>query len=208
MANNTQTAVTLFSPQNHTHSLTDVSEVGTEQDVRSWFSGTIYVYHANIETTANATGVQYILQARWPTGAGVDEDWVDLIVFQTSTSAAASVSISGAESANATTIEVDADPTGAFTAGTPVHIEDGSVVADSEWGRVSHSTTGPDVVELVDGLTNAKDGADVILTGAETFVADVNLGGVSYVRLIMLHVAATGSDISFKAQMVAVTDIG
>lgn len=208
MADVTQAAHTLAAHQAHTHSVTDVSQTNTEIDVRTFIAGQIYVYHANIETTANATGVEYILQGRWPTGADVNEDWVDLITFQTGVTAAVAAEIAGNEAAGQTSIDVDADPTAAFLRGIDVYVEDKGYVTDGEWGKCSHSVTGtPHTVNLVDGLANAKDSDDTIWTQAEVFSAMVDLSGLSYVRLLMLHTAATGSNIHFKAEMVAFTDI-
>ena len=111
MADNTQANSTLLAHQAHTHSATDVSVVGNSVDVQSWFEAQIYVYHANIEITANATGVTYILQAN-PTVGADDEAWVDLVPFRTGTTASVAAEISGAEVATSTTIEVDADTGG------------------------------------------------------------------------------------------------
>ena len=207
MADYTQAAATLLAHQAHTHAVTDVSQVGTEVDVRTFLSGQVFVYHANIETTANATGVQYKIQGRWSTGANVNEDWIDLMTFQTGEVSAVAAEIAGSEAAGQTSITVDADPTGAFTRGILCYIEDTSVVADGEWNQVDHSVAVTDVF-LIDGLTNAKDAADTIWTKAERFTAKiVDFGGMSYIRAIMLHTAATGSDIHFKAELVSATDI-
>jgi len=208
MADVTQAASTLAAHQAHTHSVTGVHVAGAEVDVRTMIAAMIYVYHANIETTANATGVQYILQGRWSTGGTVNEDWVDLVTFHTGVTAAVATEIAGNEAAGQTSIDVDADPTAAFLRGVDVYVEDKGTLADGEWGKCSHSVTGtPHTVNLVDGLTNAKDASDTIWTQAETFSALVDLSGLSYVRLLMLHTAATGSNIHFKAQMVAYTDL-
>lgn len=207
MADITQVANTLSTHVPHTHSTVDVSQADTEVDVRTYVSGTIYVYHANVETTANATGVQYIIQGRWTTGAAVNEDWIDLVTFQTGTTAAVASEITGNEAGGETSIAVDADPTASFLRGIPVYIEDKGVVADGEWGRCNYSATGADIVHLVDGLTNAKDSADTIWTQAETFCSGpIDLSGISYVRHLMLHTAATGSDIHYKVEMVSFTD--
>lgn len=206
MADITQAASTIFSHQAHTHVITDVSHAGSEVDVRSFLSGMVYIYHANIEVTANATGVKYIIQGRWPTGASVNEDWIDLLTFQTGTTAAVAAEIAGSEAVGQTQITVDSDPTGDFTRGIQCYIEDKSVVADGEWARVDHSVAATDVF-IVDGLTVAKDATDTMWTQAETFAAYLNLEGLSYIRGLMLHAAATGSNIHFKAELVAATDI-
>ncbi len=205
MADNTQAAVTLLSHQAHTHSITDVTAIGADADVRTFLSAGIWVYHANIETTANATGVDYILQGRWSTGATSDEDWVDILTFRTGTTAAVATEIAGTEAAGQTSITVDADPTAAFTRGIKIYIEDKSVAADGEWATVDHSVAVTDVF-IVDGLTNGKDSADTMWTQAESYYTTIGLGGFSYVRMLMQHTAATGSNIHFKAEMVEVTD--
>lgn len=207
MANNTQAAQTLLSHQAHTHSITDVTAIGSDLDVKTSLSAGIYIYHANIETTANATGVEYILQGRWSTGATSDEDWVDILTFQTGVVAAVATEIAGNEAAGQTSITVDADPTAAFTRGIKCYVEDKSVVADGEWAIVDHSVAVTDVF-IVDGLTNAKDASDTMWTQAEMYYTTVGLGGFNFVRMLMQHTAVTGSNIHFKAEMVEVTSFG
>lgn len=207
MATFTQAAQTIFSHQAHTHSITDVSQVGSTLDVKTSLSGRVYFYHANIETTANATGVKYIIQGSWNTTSSVDEDWIDLITFQTGVTAAVATEIAGTEAIGQTQITVDADPTAAFTRGIRCYVEDKGTVADGEWARVDHSVAVTDVF-LVDGLTSAKDSVDTIWTKAEVFSADIpNLSGCNFIRGLMLHTAVTGSNIHFKAELVEVTAI-
>lgn len=209
MSDFTEGEQTLLSHQEHTHSTTDVIQKGTEFDVRTFLSGTWFVHHANIETTANATGVKYVLQGR-PYGSGASDNdigWVDLVTFQTGTTAAVKADISGTEAIGQTAIEVDADPTASFLRGIEVYVHDAGTVADGEWHRCDHSATGADVVTLMDGLTVAKDSSDEIWTRAESFAAMVDLDGVAYVRALMLHTAATGSDIVFKSTLRYCSDI-
>jgi len=205
MANNTQAAQTLLSHQAHTHSITDVTAIGSTLDVKTSLSAGIWVYHANIETTANATGVKYILQGSWNTTSTVNEDWVDIITFQTGTVAAVAAEIAGAEAIGQTQITVDADPTAAFLRGIDIYIEDTGTVTDGEWAKTDHSVAATDVF-IVDGLTVAKDASDTMWTQAEKFYTSVDLGGFQFVRMIMQHTAVTGSNIHFKAEMVEVTD--
>jgi hypothetical protein len=210
MADYTEAETTLLAHQEHTHAITDVFAKGAEYDVRSYLSATLYVCHANIEVTANATGVKYILQGR-PLGSGAGDNdigWADLVTFQTGETAAAKADITGAEAAAQTEIEVDADPTAAFLNGIDIYIHDAGAVADGEWAKCDHSVTGANhYVYLLDGLTNAKDASDEIWTQAELFSALVDLDGIAYVRLIMAHTAATGSDIVFKGTLRVATDV-
>lgn len=208
MADVTQSPATLLSHQLLTNAATaaGLSVVGTEVDVRTWIAARAYLYHALIEAATNSPGVEYKLQGRWSTGASVDEDWVDLLVFTSNTNAGVASEISGSEAAGQTTIAVDADPTATFTPGIEIYIEDTGTLANSEWGRVAISATAADIITLVDGLTNAKDAADTIWSGAQTFQGVVDLSGISWVRMIVQGFDTTGADIHFKAEMVAFTD--
>ncbi len=204
MASNVQAAQTLLAHEVHTHLITDVTAVGSTLDVKTSLLAGIYVYHANIETTANAIGVKYILQASWNTTSSVNEDWVEILTFVTGVTSAVATEIAGTEAIGQTQITVDADPTAAFVRGANIYIEDKGTVADGEWSKVDHSVAATDVF-IVDGLTSAKDAADTMWTQAERFYATVDLGGFQFVRMIMQHTAATGSNIHFKAEMVEVT---
>lgn len=212
MADYTETEYTLLAHQEHTHSTTDTWIIGTEQDVQTQLGGTIYVYHANIETTANATGVKYILQGR-PVhdGAAVHERWTDLVVFQTGTTAAVRAQIVAAgEAAAQTELEVKADPTAAFLSGLDVYMHEAIAVANGEWGKCDYSKSigGPlHYVYVVDGLTGAMVEDDEIWTQAETFATEVDLAGIAYVRAVVNHLAATGSDIVFEVIFRTATDI-
>lgn len=209
MADVTQAASTLLSHQLLTNAATaaGLSVVGSEVDVRTFLSATVYVYHAYIEAAANDPGIEYHLQGRWSTGTTVDEDWITLWTFQAGIAAAVAAEISGTEAAGETTIAVDADPTAAFTPGIEVYIEDTGTVANGEWSRVVLSTTAADIVNIVDGLTNAKDSADTIWTQASTFSGSVDLSGISYVRMIVVNRDGSGADVHFKAEMISFTDI-
>ena len=154
-------------------------------------------------------GVEIVVRhdGRQSVGAAANEDWTDLYTFETGTSPAVAAEISGTEAAGETTIAVDADPTAAFTRGIPVYIQDTGTLTDGEWGRCSHSATAADIVTLMDGLTNAKDATDTIWTQAESMTfSGIDLTGLSYVRMIVIHSAATGSNIEFKATLLSMTD--
>lgn len=205
MSNFTQAAQTIITQQQHIHSITDVSVIGSALNVKTSISGKVWVYHANVETTANATGVQYIIQGSWKDSASLNEDWIDLINFQTGTTAAVAAEIAGTEAAGQKSITVDADPTTAFTRGIKCYVQDAGGANDGEWARVDHSVAVTDVF-LVDGLTRGKDSADTIWTQAEIFTGDLNLDGILYIRGLVLHTAATGSNIQFKMELVEATD--
>lgn len=212
MADYTEDEDTLLAHQEHTHSTTDTWVIGIELDVMSRLAGTLYVYHANIETTANATGVKYILQGRPElTGAADHERWNDLVVLQTGTTAAVRAQIVAAgEAAAQTILEVKADPTVAFLSGIDLYMHEAIAVANGEWGKCDYSRSigGPlHYVHIMDGLTGAMVEDDEIWTQAEVFAAQVDLAGVAYLRAVVNHSAATGSDIVFEMIFRSATDI-
>ena len=209
MADITQAPVVLLAHTGHTFSTTNTAILGDPQDVRSWLSGTCFVYHAAVSTTPIVTpSVRYILQARWDTGGAVNENWIDMITFQTAFSTATTVGINATEPALEKTMSVDADPTGGgMSKGDLVYLQDVNTLADGEWGRCDYSEAAGPTVVLIDGITNQKDEYDVIWGYPETFSGFIDLSGISYVRMIMIHSGDTGPLIEFAAHMIGATDI-
>lgn len=208
MADVTQQDDTLLVHQLLTNAATaaGLSVVGSEVAVSSFVKSSVTVHHAVIEAAANDPGVDYVFQGRKSTSADLDEDWSDLWTFSSGTIASVAAEISGAEAADETTIAVDADPTGPFTLGRIIYIEDTVTVIDGEWARVAISAAGPDIVTIVDGLTNAKDAADTMWSQAEVFNGSFDVTGYHFVRMIVVGRDATGADIHFKAEMTSFTD--
>jgi len=210
MADYTEAEQTLLTQQQHTHSVTDVAVVGTEYDVKTFLAATIWAFHGNIETTANATGVRYILQGRPEIGGATDNDsWVDLVTFQTGTVASVTAAIVAAgEAAGQTELSVKADPTASFVPGILIYVHDVSDPTTGGWYKVDFSATGgTHEVTVIDGLEEALIEDDLLVTEAEVFSGFVDLTGIAYVRGLVLHTAATGSDIEFKMLIRSATDI-
>lgn len=207
MADNTQAVIELIAPTAKAQTAATASglTIGADFDVRTFLSIGIYVYHANVGTTANNIGVQYKIQTRPSVAATADEDWVTIYTFQTGTTAAVATEIAGNEAAGQTSIDVDVDPTGAFTRAIQCYVQDTTTVADSEWAEVDFSVA-VTTVNLVDGLTNAKDAADTIWTQAEVNYSEHSLAHASYIRCIVQHIATTGTNIEFKVEAVELTD--
>ncbi len=197
MADVTQTLSELLAHQLITH---PAIKVGTAVDVLGDLAATIYIYHANIEETANATGVSYLIQINHTSGS--TQDWITVHEVITSTSAAALENLTATEPIGEKVLVVAA--TTGFAALDEVYVEDVNTLADSEWGLVE-LVVGATSVDLVDGLTVAKDTSDNILS-AEKFVRYLDLTGVREVRIVVIHRAATGSNIHFKAEMLRATD--
>jgi hypothetical protein len=183
-----------------------LSLVGAEKDVRTNFSCTVHVYHALVEALANDPALEYHFQVRYSTGTGVDEDWITAWRFVTKTDAAILRDLTATEPADETVIAVSSDPTAIFLPGDYIYIEDTTTLLDSEWARVAIASAAPDVT-LVDGLAVEKDSADDMWTGAEHFIGEFDLTGVSWVRMIVVGKDTGGADIHLKSEMIALTAV-
>ena len=100
----------------------------------------------------------------------------------------------------AETVLVVASTTG-FTANDLLYIQDTTVVADSEWGRCQEIVTDTSI-NLVDGLTNEKDNADVIWNDADLFVAQLDLTAITRIRTVFQHEGAAGANCHIKGLLV------
>ena len=134
-----------------------------------------------------------------------NEDWATVARFRAFSGTYSSTTIDGAESIGATLIETGV--TTGFADGDVVYIRDSGTVADGEWGQAVEVITDTSV-ELWDGLTNAKDAADLIYRPAEVFTCQLDLTAVGRVRVVFHHEGTTGADVHVKAMMVTGDSIG
>ena len=199
MSDFTQSATqTLLAKQAITH---PANVVGSPVDCSTWLAIQIYAWLANIETTANATGVSIAIQVSPETSGN---DWADAVRFTGSITAAVDDELTAVEPAAETVIAI-ASTTG-YTVGQPVYVRDDDNVAQSEWHEVAIIVTNTSIT-LVDGLAYEKAIADTTYSQAQVFTAMILLDGIKRIRAIVEHQAATGSDIHVKVTAVASTDI-
>lgn len=202
MANFTQVESTLLAHQLITHAADGVTVVGAPVDVSSAIAATVQVYHANVEVTANATGIHYSIEGSTSTTG--DESWSELILFISSEVAAVTEDLDAAEPVAETVIAVTV--TTDFEPRDIIYIDDVTAVADGEWHRIASEVSNVSFT-LMDGLTNAKAIGDDIYGPAEIFTAQLNLAGIQRVRAVAQHLAVTGSNVHLKALMTTVTDL-
>jgi len=169
--------------------------VGTEINVNRDVIARVLIQHASTEATANATGVQYLVQIS--SKASGNEDWITIKTFTTGTTLPKLANIAGAEAAGEKTIAVGSAQQVGFAPGSPIYIRDTTVETDSEWGFVDSIPT--DIIDIVDGLARAKDGSDDIINEAELFDLEVDLSGATRLRVLVIDRPATGSDTACKA---------
>lgn len=170
--------------------------VGSELDVSSLFSADVAIYHANIGVTANASGTKYLIQASMV--ASGNEDWVTVASHTTDTKAANKANIAGTEIVGSKLIGVGTGEESGFDTGDVIYLQDTGTLANSEWGMVDDNGTA-DQIDLVDGLTNAKDSADDVFDEAEVVNIHLDLDGIQRIRCVVNHrLSATGSTIHTK----------
>lgn len=200
MADITQSATqTIISHQALTHP--NMLE-GTPVAVATYLSGVITVRIANVETTANATGVMVWIQGSFETSG--DDAWFDLVTFDGSTTAAETEAMTATEPV-AETVMACASTTN-LTVSDLIYLQDASVVADSEWHKIVKVVTNTSIT-IAYGLANEKDSSDFIWTEADVFTAWINCEGLKRVNVLVIHEAATGANLHVLADGVFATDI-
>ena len=200
MADYTQSATqSLLAHQEITH---PANVVGSAVDCSTWLAVQIVAWLANIETTANLTSVNIIIQGSIETSGN---DWFDIMRFSGSTTAAVD-DVFGENEAIGETVIALASTTG-YTVGRLVYIKDATSIATSEWGEVVKIVTNTSIT-LMDGLIVAKVATDdIVYSQAERFSVCVDCSGLKRIRACVLHQSATGSTIRVKCDGVAATDI-
>jgi len=175
---------------------------GTPAAVATYLSGVITVRVANVETTANVTGVMVWVQGSLETSG--DDAWFTLLEFEGSTTAAETEAMTATEPVGETVLACAS--TTNLVVGDLVYIQDASVVADGEWHKIVKVITNTSIT-IDYGLENQKDNSDFIWTEADTFTAYVNCEGLRRVNVLVVHEAATGSNLHILAEAIFATDI-
>jgi len=183
MADYTQANHT-FIAQTHFTAGTTFAEVGTADDVSGYLSGTVYIDHAPIEdATANDPGITYEVQIAGP--AVANGDWTTIATFTASTTASTMETLDG--SSSATTIPVAA--TGDVDVRDHVYLRDDSdgagATSGSEWAQVDYVTDGESFAVLETPTYSYTTGEDVFILGVARWAVDVDLAGVSQLRVVV-----------------------
>lgn len=200
MADITKTAGTvILTHQAITH---PGSAAGGAQSVVNELAATLFLFHASIEAVANTNPGRFLVQASG--SASGDEDWATISTFDVSNGTAATEAMTATEPSSETVLAV-ASTTG-FAALDQLYIQDAGTLADSEWALCEQIVTNTSI-DVIRGITNAKDSSDVIWNNAEIFVATYDLTAISRLEVLFLHEGATGANAHVKALMVLGTEI-
>lgn len=192
--------IVLLSHQLITH---PASVVGSAIDVGDDLAAWIFIDHAYVETTANAIPAEFhILGTPFASG---DEGWKTLVQFDTSTTLAETEALTATEPIAETVLAVAS--TSNLSVGQEIYVQDASVVADGEWHKIENIVSDTSV-DLVHGLTVAKDSSDFIFNQAERFDAYLDLTALARIKVYYVNRAATGSNSHIRATMVRADSIG
>ena len=176
---------------------------GTPVAVATYLSGVITIKIANVETTANATGVMAWIQGSFE--AAGDDAWFDLVRFDGSIVAAETEALSGGGEPQGETVLVVA-ATANLIVGEWIYVQDAGVVADGEWHKIVKVVTNTSIT-IDYGLANAKDDADFIWTEADVFTAYINCEALKRLNVLVVHESATGANLHVLVDGVFATDI-
>lgn len=173
---------------------------GTPVACAAYISGLIVVRIANVETTANATGVMVRIQGSLETSG--DDAWFDLLSFDGSTTAAETEALTATEPVAETAIACAS--TTNLVVDDYIYLQDASVVADGEWHKIVKVTTNTSIT-IDYGLAVQKDSSDFIWTEADVFKVLVDCSGLKRVNVLVVHEAATGSNLHVLAEGIFAT---
>jgi len=200
MADITQSATqTIISHQALTHK--GMLE-GTPVACATYLSGVVTVKIANVEVTANATGAMVWIQGSFETSG--DDAWLDLITFDGTKTAAETEAMTATEPVGETVLACAS--TTNLVVGDWIYVQDASVVGDGEWHKIVKVITNTSIT-IAYGLANEKDSSDFIWTEADVFTAQINCEGLKRINVLVVHEAATGSNLHVLAEGIFATDI-
>lgn len=200
MADFTQAKSTILAHQALTH---PAMLEGTPVSVAGSLSCRITVRVANVEVTANATGVGIWIMASHD--ASGDDTWDRIGELIGSTTAAETEAMTATEPVTEMVLAVAS--TTNLVVGDLIYVQDASVVADGEWHRITKVVTNTSIT-IDYGLAVEKDSSDFIWTEADEFSFHISdLGGINRINVLVVHEAATGSNVHVLAEVTVATDL-
>lgn len=187
-------SVAVLSHQAATHPTTIV---GSAIDCRSKRAAVVYLYHGYVEAAADTNPGSFKVQVRPDAGDGTaTEHWVTVAQLTVRGGTPDTEAMTATEPIGETTLAV-ASTTG-FAVDDLLYIQDTGTLADSEWAECKTFVANTNI-QLIDGLTTAKDSADVIWNDASRFVVALDLNGIESFRVVWSHEGTTGANGHVKA---------
>lgn len=187
-------SVDVLSHQSVVHPTTII---GSAIDCRTKRGATLFLFHGYVEATADTNPGKFLVQIRPDDGNGsVNEHWITVFEGLAAGTTPDTEAMTATEPSGETVLAV-ASTTG-FAVGDLLYIQDTGTPADSEWAYCKKFVSNTSI-DLIDGLTNQKDNADVIWNDASLFVVPLDLNAVESFRVVWTHEGATGANGHIKA---------
>jgi len=170
--------------------------VGSALDVSTKLGVTLYLFHAAVESAQENTNPgKFLIQTSGE--ASGNESWATAFEVDATISTPATEAMDAAEGIGETSLAVTL--TAGFVAGDKLYVQDVTTLANSEWGLCREIVTDTSI-DLVDGLTNAKEINDVIWNDADIWTPIfLDLTGIGRVRVLFMHEGAVGANCHIKA---------
>lgn len=195
IANITKTqGIAILAHQAITHPAT---VVGSAQDVTTKFAATLLLFHASVEAVENTNPGTFLVQVSG--SASGNEDWVTIYEFDATISTANTEALTATEPVGETVMGVAS--TTEFAAKDLLYIQDTDTLVDSEWGICEKIVTDTSI-DLIDGLTNAKESSDVIWNDVDIFKCMLDLTAIGRIRCVFQHEGSVGANSHIKALMI------
>jgi len=170
---------------------------GSAIDCRTKRAAVIFLYHGYVEAAPDTNPGKFVVQIRPDAGDGAaTENWLTVAEFPAKGSTPDDENMTATEPIGETVLAVTS--TTGFVAEDRLYIQDTGTLADSEWALCKKIVTNTSI-DLVDGLTRAKDSSDKIFNDASRFVCPLDLNGVESFRVLWMHEGAAGADGHVKA---------
>lgn len=171
------------------------SVVGSAIDVLDKSAIAILLFHASVQATTNTNPGVFLIQISGSSSG--NEDWVTIQEYTATISLADREVITAIEPIGETILVVSS--ISGFDDKDKLYIQDTGTLLDSEWALCQRIVSGPpNSINLVDGLTNAKDASDVIWNDADTWIYQVDLTTITRIRVLFIHEGFAGADCHIK----------
>jgi hypothetical protein len=155
-------------------------------------AATIFLYHGYVEAAADTNPGKFLVQVRPDAGDGsATEHWITAVELAVKGTTPDTEAMTATEPIAETVLAVAS--TAGFVVEDELYIQDTTTLADSEWAKAKKVVSNTSI-DLVDGLTVAKDSADVIWNDASKFIVSLDLNGIESFRVVWLHEGATGAN--------------
>ena len=171
--------------------------VSSAINVATKIRGSLFLFHALVEQTANTNPQKWIIQTSGETSG--DEDWITIQEIPISfTGTPGGEVLTATEPIGETVIAVAA--TTGFVQGAELYVEN-DVLASGEWATVD-GIVGNTSVDLLSGLTNEQTAAaSFLFSDAQKDIVTLDLTTHNRIRVIYQNEGATAVNAQIKATL-------